>query len=204
MSRAGRDSFNPRTGQRKVFHVTAEETNGEYCVIESWNQPHMPAEPYHRHPKLQTTFKILSGQLGFKIDGQESFGGPGDTMVVPANAKHHFWVHGDEVAHHMQEFRPAKKIDLLFQTLFGLARDGKLNKKGLPNILQLSVMMWFYKDEMRPAKPPWPILAPICAILTPIAWLLGYRSTYPEYHDLKADTTPEQQQKAIETIRQAT
>jgi len=32
----------------------------------------------------------------------------------------------------MQEFRPALKIDKFFETLFGLAREDKLNERGRP------------------------------------------------------------------------
>jgi len=174
--------YNPRTGQEKIVLKTGAETNGEYVQIESWNEPHMPGEPLHRHPFSSTTFHLLSGELDFEVDGQITHGNAGETVFVPANAKHHFWNAGDEVAHHIQEFRPAKKIDRFFETLFGLASEDKLNDKGLPNLLQLAVMLPYYKDEMRPARPPYWLVVPICILLYPIAYLLGYRATYERYH----------------------
>lgn len=176
------EMYNTRTGQRKVVHRSSDDTGGEVCRIESWNEPHMPAEPDHRHPYQSTTFWIYSGSLGFHIDGKEYHAGAGESMVVPANAVHHFWNDGDVVAHHMQEFRPALHIDRLFETLFGLANEGKLDARGMPSLLQLAVMLPEYHRENRPARPPFWLLLPLALLLWPVAYLLGYRATYPRYH----------------------
>ncbi len=160
------------------------------CQIESWNDPHMPAEPHHRHPKQETRFWVLSGQLAFQISDETIYANAGETAVVPPNTPHHFWNDGDEVAHHMQEFRPAMKIDKFFETLFGLARENKLNERGTPNLLQLAVMLPVYRNEMRPMKPPWPILLPLAILLYPFAYARGYRATYPQYHHGDTEAPP--------------
>lgn len=67
-------------------------------------------------------------------DGQERHAGPGEVVTIPAGVPHYFWNGGDKEAHYMQEFRPALQSDRFFETLFGLARDGKLNAAGYPRL----------------------------------------------------------------------
>jgi hypothetical protein len=87
----------------------------------------------------------------------------------------------------LQGFRPALRTQQFFETWFGLARDGKLNEKGMASLLQLAVMVPAFGDEMRVTSPPWPLLRAMSWVLGPVARLLGYRSEYPQY----APSTPE-------------
>jgi len=57
----------------------------------------MPAEPHHRHPKQETRFWVLSGQLAFEIGDEVVHAKAGETAVVPPNTPHHFWNDADEV-----------------------------------------------------------------------------------------------------------
>jgi hypothetical protein len=59
----------------------------------------------------------------------------------------------------------------MFETMFGLARDGKSDDKGLPNLL----------DHAWLAKPPIPIQRFMFFALNPIGKLIGYKATYPKY-----------------------
>lgn len=61
---------------------------------------------------------------------------------------------GDEVVHLVAEFRPALRTEMFFETFFGLATDGKTNRKGLPNPLRLAVLAREYQDELHLARPP--------------------------------------------------
>ncbi len=60
-----------------------------------------------------------------------------------------------------------------------MARDGKLNNKGLPSLLQLAVMVPHFGDEIRLTSPPWAVQRALFAVLTPIGRALGYRAEYP-------------------------
>jgi hypothetical protein len=66
-------------------------------------------------------------------------------------------------------------------TLFGLARDGKVNKAGLPNPLQLAVLVhsmmpYSYLDGM-----PVPVQTALFSSLAALGRALGYRATYARY-----------------------
>jgi hypothetical protein len=79
----------------------------------------------------------------------------------------------------------AYSITLGAETAWGLARDGKATKAGLPkNPLQLVVFANEHKDEVFLTRPPIPVqkaLFAILGLLAPVGRLLGYRATYPQY-----------------------
>ncbi len=59
--------------------------------------------------------------------------------------------------------------------MFALAQQDKLDAKGMPRALQLTVMVPEFGNKIRPASPPWPILRALTTTLGPIARLRGYR-----------------------------
>jgi len=169
---------NTRTGQVMIFLKTSAETNGELLQIECFSPGTVEREPEHIHPFQENSFKIISGSCIFCVDGKEQVVGPGQSINIPANVPHHFWNTGDTAAHYIQEFRPALKIDRFFETFFALARDGKLNKKGIPNFFHVSIIGLAHKDEIRLTNPPWALQNIIYKILAPFGKLMGYRADY--------------------------
>jgi hypothetical protein len=75
-------------------------------------------------------------------------------LNIPPNTPRQFWNEGDQEAHSLQEFLPALRTEDFFVTCVGLARDGRLNEKGMPALLQLAVMTPEFGDEIRPASHP--------------------------------------------------
>ncbi len=181
MAYAGEEIVNPRTGQRMIFRKTARDTGGALFQVETINPPHGPAEPEHIHIRQESSAEVISGTLHFSVDGKERIVRAGEKIVIPANTPHYFWNEGDEDARALQELRPALKTELFFETLFGLACDGKLTQRGMPTTLQLAVMAPAFGDEIRPTSPPWFVVRMLGWLLGPIAMLFGYRSTYPQY-----------------------
>ena len=178
MIKQGDKITNARTGQVMIFLKTGAETNGELLQIECFSPPTPEREPEHIHPFQQNSFEIISGSCVFDVDGKEQIVGPGESIIIPANVPHHFWNSGDIDAHYIQEFKPALKIDRFFETFFALARDGKLNKNGIPNLFHTSIIGLAYKDEIRMTKPPWVLQNIIYKILAPFGKLMGYRADY--------------------------
>jgi quercetin dioxygenase-like cupin family protein len=164
-----------------IFRKTARDTGGALFQVETINPPHGPAEPEHIHIRQESSAEVVSGALHFSVRGKEQIVRAGEKIVIPANTPHYFWNEGDEDARALQEFRPALKTELFFETLFGLARDGKLTDKGMPTTLQISVMAPAFGDEIRPTSPPWFVVKMLGWLIGPIARLLGYRSTYARY-----------------------
>jgi mannose-6-phosphate isomerase-like protein (cupin superfamily) len=177
MARSGSEIFNSRTGQRTVFLQTAADTSGALLRTETFHPPHSPAEPEHVHPFQESRCEVISGVLHFRIAGSKRSIGPGEAIDIPRNVPHYFWNEGDEEAHAIQELRPALKSEDFFQTYFALAQAGKLNEKGLPNLLHMAVLLREYDEVIRVTQPP-RVVQLLLMSLAPIGRLLGYRGTY--------------------------
>lgn len=60
--------------------------------------------------------------------------------------------------------------EVFFETLYGLARDGKTDENGVPNLLQRAVTLsGINEGEIYLAKPPVPVQKAFLAALAPVA-----------------------------------
>ena len=104
----------------------------------------------------------------------------GEVIVAPAGSAHAAWIAGDEEGHVLVDFRPALRTERAFETLAGLARDGKTNKAGAPkNPLQLALILREFEEEIYFVRPPLVVQRVILGALAFIGRLLGYRAEYP-------------------------
>ncbi len=180
MAHAGDELLGP-TSRRLVFRRTAADTNGELVEVDVFYKPGGNLPPVHYHPSQEERFEVVSGEMLTHVDGVERTYGAGETFVLPPDSRHSMHNAGSEEAHVIWQTRPALKTEALFETMWGLARDGKINPKGVPNLLRVAVLMREYQDEFRLAQPPFAIQKPLFGLLAPIGNLLGYRGRYPEY-----------------------
>ena len=82
---------------------------------------------------------------------------------------------GDETAHFVCEVTPALGFEQLIETMFSLAEDGKVNKKGMPNPLRLAVIARHHFGDVRLPVPARVAPAPRPrASARPLGRLLGY------------------------------
>ena len=167
----------PATGERFVFRRRPRDTNGELLELEFYVKEFAP--PPHIHAKLEERVKVLSGRARIWVAGKESTAGPGETVVFPPGVGHTFKAEGDEYLHFRCEVVPPMKMESLFETIFGLYRDGKANKRGQPNLLQNAVLA-HETDAYLPGPPVW-LQKPVIALLAVVARLLGYRARYERY-----------------------
>jgi quercetin dioxygenase-like cupin family protein len=178
MIHAGDVIENPVTGERLVFRQTSRETNGEAVVLEAFVKPSGFVAAAHVHPQQEERFQVLRGTVGFRVGRKKLVAGPGQRVTVPAGTAHKFWNAGDDEVHFVCEVRPALQFEQLIETMFGLANDGKTNKKGMPNPLRLAVIARAHFEDVRlPFPPAWMQRAGL-ALGSPLGRLLGYEATY--------------------------
>ena len=181
MASAGDVIENPLTGQRIRFEATARDTGGELLRLVASGEPQGFFAQEHLHPRQSERHEVISGQLGLSVAGRERLMGPGDVVDVPPGTPHRLINRGPVETRF--EVRPALRQEVLAETLTGLARDGKVSKRGMPNLLQLAVIAREFEEEGYGTRPP---LAVQRALLGPLAALgrrRGYRAWYPSYSD---------------------
>jgi quercetin dioxygenase-like cupin family protein len=181
MSRAGDVIENPVTGERAIIVLGTEETGGERIVADLYVRPGGAVAGEHVHAAIDERFTVIRGQVGFRIDGREDVVGPGRTLRVPAGVVHDWWNAGEEEARVRVEITPGIRFEEMSLNLFGLAQDGKTDAKGMPHLLQLVLLAREFEDVVVFTNPPRRVQRIVFAILAPVARLLGYRGSYPEY-----------------------
>ena len=67
----------------------------------------------------------------------------------------------------------------MIETLFGLAREGHVNKRGMPDPLQLALFATEFSDVAVFRKPPAAVQRVLFGALAPIARRRGHRAPYP-------------------------
>jgi quercetin dioxygenase-like cupin family protein len=198
MDRRGQIIENPVTGERVVM-LTDPETHPDRILV-----AHLTVAPggrvatEHFHPTLTERFHVIRGQVGFLIDGEERLLGPGDHATVERGIHHDWWQVGDEPAEVIAEVAPGDRFVEMVGTLFGLARDGKVNRRGLPGLLQLAVTANTYRDVMVIASPPPWVQRPLFLALASIGHTTGLKAAYPEY--LTTDEVVEPSPEALALV----
>ncbi len=182
MARAGEEIYNPVQGDWVVFRETARDTGGELLSAELIVSPKAAGPPAHVHPLQEERFEVLSGIIRARLGNQESSLPEGERMTVAPGTPHTWWNDGEEEARVSLELRPALNSEVGFETIYGLARDGKTDENGVPNLLQLAVIFGgVNKGELYLARPPIPVQKALFAALAPVGRLLGYKDRYPKY-----------------------
>lgn len=194
MVRAGDEMVNEVTGLRTIFRKTAADTDGELLQVDWIGGPGWSAGPKHVHRKQLERFTVVSGTLGVHVDGVTGNYGPGEVAEAPAGSVHTAWNAGEagEEVHALVEFEPALSAEVPLEILAGLARDGKVNKAGVPkNPFRLALLVHDYEDELYLASPPLFVQRAIFGPLAFLGRLLGYRAeySYPFARQRKASAT---------------
>jgi quercetin dioxygenase-like cupin family protein len=192
MITAGFETTDPISKTRLVVVKGAEETAGRGWVIEL----HCPegAGPWvaaHVHRTWTETFEILQGTASYRLGTEVHTLRAGESVVMPPGVPHvHPWNTGSGVMVHRQTndfggFDPDAVHEVLgtFATINGLAREGRVGKKGLPkNPLQLAATVRaLTKHGGFDATVPIPLQRFMTATLGPLAAAFGYRAVYDRY-----------------------
>ena len=174
---------NVKTGQQIRFIQTSKDTNGELLEMESTYLSGSKEPPPHYHPAQTEEFEVMSGEMSVRMDGKVLILQKGDRLHVPMNKEHSMWNHSRYKSVVNWKVRPALNTEYFFETAMGLSGGTKTNSDGMPNILQIALMVNRFRDVFRLAKPPYIVQRILFGILTPFALLSGYRAIYKKYLD---------------------
>lgn len=181
MSRRGQVFDNPVTGERVVVLTDPGDDPQRPLVAHLTVEPGGRVATPHFHPALRERFHVLVGRVGFRIGDEERELGRGEAAEVPAGTVHDWWQVGPEEAQVVVEVDPGARFVEMVGTIFGLARDGKSDRKGVPRPLQLAVTASAYRDTMVITSPPPAVQRALFGVLAPLGRARGLRPTYEQY-----------------------
>ena len=192
MINPGFETTDPITRTRLVVVKGAQETGGRGWVTEV----HCPqgAAPWvaaHVHRTWTETFEILQGTASYRLGTDVHTLRTGETIVMPPGVPHvHPWNTGSGVMiyRHINDFGAStpEAVDEVigaFATINGLAREGRIGKKGIPkNPLQAAATIrTLTKHGAFDAVVPITLQLGLSATLGRLAEALGYRAVYDRY-----------------------
>lgn len=179
MARAGDVIVSSVSGERTIFRQTAKDTQGTLLQFDTFMAIGGQGPVEHVHVRQEERFDVIAGTMGVSLNGQERLLRPGEFVVIPPGAPHRWWNGGAEELQVRTELRPALNAERFYETIYGLARDGKTDAFGRPAFLQIVAMGPVY--ELFLPKPPILLQRLLFAIVGPFAKLCGYRAWYPKY-----------------------
>lgn len=180
MANPGDVYTNPVTGERVVVR---EHDPGSRVLVDLYVAPGGAVVGEHVHDSLTERFEVLEGDVGFRLAGHEQVAVAGTRTEVGPGVAHDWWNAGDTTAHVLAEVEGpvAERFEEMIITLFGLAHDGKVNKKGMPDPLQLALIATEFEDVIRFTKPPRAVQKVVFAVLAPLARARGKTATYAHH-----------------------
>ena len=126
---------NPVYKDRVTVLKTSEQTNGRYSLGELQIAPG-GGNTLHTHSAFEETFTAVNGTLGVQLKDKKLFLKPGMSVTVPLKTPHHFFNDTNQTVTCQVKFVPAHDNFVKGLAIgYGLAADGKTNKKGVPKSL---------------------------------------------------------------------
>jgi mannose-6-phosphate isomerase-like protein (cupin superfamily) len=180
--RTGDTIENVMSGERLTFLATSRDTGGAYTRVRFTLPPRGTGTPPHLHTALSERFEVVSGRLSVAVGGDEPpvVLMPGESAFVPPYTVHRFWNGTNEEAIFEAEVRPSEGFEAFMRASFGLARDGKTNRGGVPrNPLELGLLMQ-PADVFIPGVPV-PAQKAVFGALASAARRLGYEARFRRY-----------------------
>jgi quercetin dioxygenase-like cupin family protein len=169
---------NPVTRERAtIIELPWQNAEGR-AVAELTALPGARVVGEHLHPALRESFSVIRGELTVVRDGRRSTLRAGERAHIEPGVWHDWFNEVDVDAVVRVEVTPGERFAHMIETLFGLAREGHVNAKGMPNVLQLALTAQEFSDVIVFRKPPPRVQRVVFGALGPIARRRGYRPTY--------------------------
>jgi mannose-6-phosphate isomerase-like protein (cupin superfamily) len=127
--------INPGVKDKVTFIKYAEETHGEYTLVEIEVEPG-GGNRLHYHKTFSEKFTGIEGTITVRVGLKFFLVAPGETITVGCGMNHRFYNETGKPARFNVELRPGSKgMENFIKILCGLATDGLSNKRGEPKNL---------------------------------------------------------------------
>ena len=181
MARHGDLYINEVTGERAVVLRGDDDAPDEPLLAHLTVKPGGAVSGEHVHPALQERFRVISGELATRVDGDERTLTADEELTVSPGTPHDWWNAADVEAQVLVELTPPNpRFELSIATAFGLANSGRTDAKGRPGLLQAALMAQEFADVIEFTTPPRWLQRILVRPLASIARRRGLRAIYPE------------------------
>lgn len=177
----GESLENPRTGELGVLIKPPWLGDDPTLVADLHVRPGGAVIGEHKHPDIDERFEVMTGRIKFRVDGITAVAAAGQVVDIPRGHWHDWWNDGEDTAVARVSISDGTRFLRMIETLFGLARDGYTNARGMPTPLQLVMFASEFRDVMVLRRPPAALQNFVFGILRPVARARGYLGTYPQY-----------------------
>ena len=127
-----RKIYNPIQKDTVVFLKTAEDTNGEYTLVEV-ELADGGGVGLHYHKTYKESFSCTVGEVQVRLGKKLHTLKAGESATADENIRHLFRNRSGKYCKFQVEIRPASRgFEQSLQIGYGLARDGQCRKNGFP------------------------------------------------------------------------
>lgn len=142
---------NPIIKDRVTFLETSAETNGKFTLVQVELAPSGGNEP-HYHKTFEETFTVVEGVLGIQVGKQIAHLKNGESATVPTGSLHRFFNPSDteKVVFNVLLQPGSEGFERTLQVAYGLARDGRTSRKGIPKSLYHMALIILWSDTNLP------------------------------------------------------
>lgn len=154
--------------------VTVVQSTPELLEVSVDYRPMGSPPPKHLHPAQDERFRVESGTLRMRIEGEERELAAGDEAEIPRGVVHQMWNSGSEPVRAVWQTMPRLRTEQWFEAIDALHREGRVGKDGMPGPLAFGVLLTEYRDVFRLAVAPDPVLRPALGVLGAVGRARGY------------------------------
>ncbi len=163
-------------GELLTFLRRVPGTNGcQRLEVENFVQP-MSGPPMHVHHYQEEALTVVRGRIGYqRLDGEEHFAGPGETVTFKAGDAHRFWNAGEDELHCKGYIEPADNIEYFLGEIF---ESAKANVRPMPHPLDAAYLATRYRSEFTMLAVPAPVQKFVFPVVVGLGRLLGRYGKY--------------------------
>ena len=141
---------NPHVKDKVTFLKTSKETGGEYTLLEVELGPG-GGTPLHAHTSFDEQFTAVAGIVGIAVEKNKILLRPGQSATAPVGKFHRFYNPGKGIIRFQVKITPScEGFENSLKIAYGLAEDGKANKKGIPKSFSHLALLTTMADTVLP------------------------------------------------------
>jgi quercetin dioxygenase-like cupin family protein len=142
--------INPKVKDKVTLLETSKETGGTHTLLEVELAPGGGTPP-HYHGSFIEEFTAVEGVLGVMLHKRDLLLNPGQQATVERHALHRFFNPGREtIRFHVRIVPGSERFENSLKIGYGLAVDGFVNNKGVPNKLDHISLLLELSDTRLP------------------------------------------------------